>query len=556
MIFLSTMNSLPFCLPFCALMLLGFLHAELPLGSPVQKRLGELKAGFESSVQREVGEVHAQAVRDLDAKYSAALDRAITSNTQAGKLDEALALRAEKQRIEANKPLPPDDTDLAEVLKPLRTVYRTTLARLEADRGKRLAPLRARYDQVLAAYFAELMKAGDLDGALAAKAVRESLAPTGGKPADDKPGVPKESSEAAGAPKHDPGAARRIIDWIASGNGSFRITTDGGKTKLGFNRDSLDKLPKGKWELLEIQHGTGLGQSVPREPFPWDALDAVPRLRQFHIRQGPVVTAEELRHLHGLAPVLEVLNLGMLDIQQSLWEALPVFPKVFILVVGEPDRPCNQMDESLLELLVQRFPNLTELHWCNRFMLTDKGVDTLLRWKGMKRMSMNCDLTAESVAKLAQFKSLQKLVIHGKDSRLDPAHFSSLKSLETIDLFFAPQTRNLIPEMAKLPLLSGMGFKGTGITAADLQPFTSHKRLTGLVLTGNPTIDDNAMDVVVTMKAVRYLDLRGTSVTDEGLAKLRGAKSLTEVKCADTKSTPEGAEALRKVLPKCKVTDK
>ncbi len=149
-------------------------HGQAP-ASPVEQRMAELRTAYETVLGDQVGPAHAAAVRDLDANYLSALDRALAAETQAGRLDDALALRGERQRVESGFPLPADDSAAAPALQAIRRTYRTALASLEADLDQKAAPIKAQYDQALEAYQSELTRTGDLDGALAVRTVREAL---------------------------------------------------------------------------------------------------------------------------------------------------------------------------------------------------------------------------------------------------------------------------------------------------------------------------------------------------------------------------------------------
>jgi hypothetical protein len=139
-------------------------------------RLIQLEEAYAAAVEREVTLPHLEAVKSLDAKYAAALDRALEGTTQAGNLDAALALRAEKKRVQDAAPLPADDKDVSEPLNTLRMTYRNTLSQLTTQRDQGQQPLREKYLQALDAYQAELTRAKNLDAALEVRKFREAEA--------------------------------------------------------------------------------------------------------------------------------------------------------------------------------------------------------------------------------------------------------------------------------------------------------------------------------------------------------------------------------------------
>jgi serine/threonine protein kinase len=130
------------------------------------KRLHELETSFRAALERDVVAIHRHALADLNTKYLAALDRALTAATAASHLPEALALREEKQRITGNEPLPADDAaDLPATLKTLRSTYRTSLRPIEITRNNGVITLFLKYEDVLKATQTEWTKAGNLDDA-------------------------------------------------------------------------------------------------------------------------------------------------------------------------------------------------------------------------------------------------------------------------------------------------------------------------------------------------------------------------------------------------------
>ncbi len=137
-------------------------------------RLVQLEESYAAAIEREAPlPPHLEAVQALDEKYAAALDRALEAATKAGNLDAALALRAEKKRVQDEAPLPPDDKAANETLKPLRTTYRSSLSQLTTQREQRLQTLREKFLQALDAYQDELTRAKNLDAALAVRKRRE-----------------------------------------------------------------------------------------------------------------------------------------------------------------------------------------------------------------------------------------------------------------------------------------------------------------------------------------------------------------------------------------------
>lgn len=134
--------------------------ATIPPG--VTQRLTGLETQYQSAVQRDVTQVKDAALRDLNSKFLAALDRAMIS-AAAGTAtpQEVAALNAEKGRVSQNQPLPVEDgPEITGGLKDLRRIYRTTLGQIETEAAKTQHTLSQKYDDVLAAYEQELAQPG------------------------------------------------------------------------------------------------------------------------------------------------------------------------------------------------------------------------------------------------------------------------------------------------------------------------------------------------------------------------------------------------------------
>ena len=140
------------------------------------KRLRALDASFRAALERDVLAVHRTALDDLNTKYLAALDRALSAETAAARLPEALALREEQQLIKSHSPLPAEDApNLPVSLKTLRSTYRTSLRPIETALNNGIITLFLKYEEVLKAVQAEWTQAAKLDDARLADARIASL---------------------------------------------------------------------------------------------------------------------------------------------------------------------------------------------------------------------------------------------------------------------------------------------------------------------------------------------------------------------------------------------
>ncbi len=152
--------------------------------SDMEKWLAQVDGPQQESYQRDVMKPFETAVAELKESYVAALDGRIAAASSAGKLDDALGWRTERQRFaDAGQTLPPDDTDLAgtaskvvaAALPPLRAQARTQRAKLDTERAAKARAAFTRYDAILAPAITQLTQRQRLDDALLLKNKREEV---------------------------------------------------------------------------------------------------------------------------------------------------------------------------------------------------------------------------------------------------------------------------------------------------------------------------------------------------------------------------------------------
>jgi hypothetical protein len=170
-----------------------------PQRSEIDLRLETLEQAFQIATERDAWNGYSDSMAALDKNYLAALERTLAAATSAGKLEDAIALRAEKQRLEKEESMPTAQEEgalaAAPMLKELRKTYRGTAAQYDAARIQTLHTLCDKYDQALAVFQTELTKAAKLDDALHVKNVRDRLGETKNK------GFPSPAMHAAASNK-------------------------------------------------------------------------------------------------------------------------------------------------------------------------------------------------------------------------------------------------------------------------------------------------------------------------------------------------------------------
>ncbi|MGV3663065.1 MAG: family 16 glycoside hydrolase, partial [Prosthecobacter sp.] len=142
----------------------------------IADRLATMESEFQATFEREVNAAFAEQIALLGANYTAALERSLNDATRAGKLDEAIALRDEKQRFTTHKFMPSiDPASLHSTISRLRSLYRGAEKKLAQQKDATSLPRYDHYLQALAAYERELMSQGKQADASRVRIKREDV---------------------------------------------------------------------------------------------------------------------------------------------------------------------------------------------------------------------------------------------------------------------------------------------------------------------------------------------------------------------------------------------
>ncbi|MBN8422349.1 MAG: hypothetical protein J0L73_25765 [Verrucomicrobia bacterium] len=138
---------------------------------------GEFKAlrlSTERNLRSQIWNDYEQAVASLNAKYLVAIDKALKTAQARSLLDEALALRQEKDTVTKTNRVPRSPVPAsAPSLATLRSTYETALTSLKSARAKASLPLMQDYNQKAEQLIARLIKEGKLDEAKSARDSRD-----------------------------------------------------------------------------------------------------------------------------------------------------------------------------------------------------------------------------------------------------------------------------------------------------------------------------------------------------------------------------------------------
>ena len=137
----------------------------------------------------------------------------------------------------------------------------------------------------------------------------------------------------------------------------------------------------------------------------------------------------------------------------------------------------------------------------------------------------------------------------GHELHLVPARFGIFSDPQP----FALGAVDYRPGLEHLPTLTGLrrlDLSGTPVTDEGLAKLKAISTLDGLILHG-AAISDRGAAHLKELRELGYLDLSGTAVSDAGLVHLHGLTNLWQVNFRETRVTPEGMACQRRVLPNC-----
>ncbi|WP_395749931.1 serine/threonine protein kinase [Prosthecobacter sp.] len=145
-------------------------------GESFASRLVKLESQFQSAFEREVNSPYTEQVTTLDAGYAAALDRSLQEATKAGRLDESIALREEKQRFATHKFMPSiDPANLHKSVVTLRNSYRTAEKKFAQKKDTDSLPLYDRFIGLLGTLEKEALAQGSSADAAAVRTKLEDV---------------------------------------------------------------------------------------------------------------------------------------------------------------------------------------------------------------------------------------------------------------------------------------------------------------------------------------------------------------------------------------------
>jgi len=513
-----------------------------PPADPVSQRLAQLEQQFLAAYEKQAGDAHKAAVADLNTKFTAALDRSIATVSQAGKLDEALALRNEKTLIQTSGAVPEEDVeDTLETLKTLRKTYRSTMATLLATRDKNAAPLHAAYDRALAAYQEELTKVQKLDEALRVKAVREHVTAQRETSTPSVPSSPTATTKTPAAPLGSSGKTpvpvaptalplpadkvlplpvpatqeeiRKLCEWVHQKGGSVRLRIDGRDVTFEKN----DALPKGRLTLVHVGVYQLSFEENDNERQWFTLMGRVTDLESMGYSKNPgMMPVEDLR---GLTKA-KSLNLTPAAVDDAAFAHLSGLKNLESLDVGG-----YGMKQFTGEGLGYITENLQELS-TNSPTLTAKGLAYLPRFKKLRRLVLSGSSVTDAMLQgLAALPELEELEV--ADTKLDGSFLAFLPAKSKLKRLFLESVQSFKPEhlvhLTKLKNLEILSLPPCDPGPVGMAAIAKLDLLRELIFTFNTTFTGEPVKGLKGFASLQFIDLHVAPLTDAGLEEIAAA---------------------------------
>jgi hypothetical protein len=556
--------------------------------SEMEKWIAQVDGPQQAAFQKDVLQPYETGLAGLRSRYTAALERAMAELSKAGKLEEALAHRTERDTFAQAQTVPPDDGDQPNpAIQKLRAAYRAEAAKLDQTRLTAAKALHAKYDAVLAQSQTALTQRHRLDDALLLKTHREAVkaawlaapggtssggtrsvlsptsagggggdqpAPPPNPPAGDQArdgAQPSRDGSFASRPvvkKYPKGDDRKAAEWVLSVGGSVEIQVGAVKSTVRKSED----LPRGRFALV----GVRLMFPASGPPQPIDNLDALAGLEDLaRVETGYIRLRDE--HLAPLTSLPRLDNLGienasLTDAATDYAAMMPALKRFSVIsnAAFSGVRLADLAKTKITEIILQGCA------------VSPDAFPALAKCKSLTHLNIRSTRTTDAdVAKLAELDRLEYFVLSGTQVTLDGLR--SLKALRKIRWFAwsftRGQGREELTEIARLfPQITTFEVHGVAPTEEDIAACAAFRLLTRLDFWGDRIADD-AVRGIAAAKGLQDVRLTFRSgVTDVGLGYIAAHKGITKVICNDaSKITDAGLLklAVMNQLKRVEITD-
>jgi hypothetical protein len=496
---------------------------------PADPRLAQLEAGFKSRFEAEAQVPYTAAVATLNQNYvNTGIARARATAQQKGILVEVTALDAEKARIEKNEPLPPADPDtLPESLKQLRATYRTALARHEADRARKAAPLYDLYLKALDDHAVALTRENKIEDAQKVKALREEIhskklqaetsVAIGSPDSAPRPGAPRPATAALSAEKSDADTGRgsrwyEAASWVVSVGGVVKADKNGAQIRVTKESD----IPAGRFGILDVDI-MGNPKSAGIKAGDFMRFSGLKELRYFRV--AGVSVGDEAFAFLSTTPAMEVIILSGMPVTDAVLAHMAPLTRLTDLQI----QGAREFTGAGLEKLVS-LPALKTV-WFNTGGFNDVGAKAMAGAKSLETARWtDTAVTDEGVEVLGGLPNLREAYLGTckKVGGRTLASWSNFASLRALDLSNCPLDAGVFPVIGKF----------TNLTRIDLND--------------DRILDDQSLVALKSLTRLTSFAAARSSITGVGFSEMTGWKSLTRL--ALNYETPVSAQGLAAIV--------
>ncbi|MCH5378232.1 MAG: hypothetical protein JJ992_30110 [Planctomycetes bacterium] len=244
-------------------------------------------------------------------------------------------------------------------------------------------------------------------------------------------------------------------------------------------------------------------------------LQKLSRLQRLDLRSCSGLTAEGIRRLEPLRG-LRVLKIGGAGIDDASLEALKPIRTLTSLTIEDAS-----ITDAGLEHLV-RLP-LQDLNLARCFGITDQSFAPIGRMEDLRQLYVRDILVSGSG--LGQLASLGELAtLRLRQTGVDDAALSelaSLPALRRLELALCLISDEGLSTIGHLTKLVQLDVEENRLTDAGVKCLGQLSALERLSLAGNEEVTDASVDLLVRLTRLRDLDLRRTSISQDGSQSLR-----------------------------------
>ncbi|HRH99028.1 MAG TPA: hypothetical protein PLB55_24015, partial [Prosthecobacter sp.] len=496
---------------------------------PVSLKLADLEAKFQAAFERDAGGAYKAQIAKLNTGYVTALDRALAEAAKAGKLDDAVVLREEKQRIAEGKGLPPEDLDtLPEALKKLRATWRGAEAGYAKLRNTQAAPLFDAYDKALEAFQTELTKLNKIDDALRVKTARDDLAQRRASiapPVEEAPAPAKAAASASSAAVaiESSSSWRRAAEWVISKGGEVRVRRSG---MADATVKDVKELPSGRFDIITIILNLPRGKGADITDDDLTRFNGLRGIEVVNLTNLPGVTGAGLAALAASADSMREVTIFSVGLQPQHVGFIAQFKNLKTLTF---DGLRDVTSESLT-----RLGELKELRSLRMLQTPAFDDRALLALSGLTKLesfdTTNATFTDEGMAAFKDMKELKNLSLGGVKGVRGPGlvHISGASALTRLNLRDTRVSDDSLAAISGLTALTSLDLANTTITSACLKHLAPLKQISALNLSAE-NFTGVGFEVLAGCNELRTLDCGGGSgnppcnITDDGLRDLAKA---------------------------------